>query len=72
MNIEKYQLVTLNNKKEYFVANTLIFNNQVYGLLINTNEDNDYFITRQKNNKLVRVSDEKELQSIKNLIKENL
>lgn len=70
MILEKNKIITLNTKKEYYVANTVIYNNECYGLLININEDDDYFIVRQKNNlKLERVTD---VKNINKLLKEYL
>lgn len=66
MNFEKEQIVTLNNKKEYFVINKIIYNNYLYAFLVNINEEDDYFIVKQKKNlKLIRVSDNKVAELLK-------
>ncbi len=70
MILENNKIITLNTKKEYYVANTIIYNNECYGLLININEDSDYFIVRQKSNlKLERITNTK---NINKLLKEYL
>ena len=66
MNFEKEQIVTLNNKKEHFVINKIIYNNYLYAFLVNINEEDDYFIVKQKKNlKLIRVSDNKVAELLK-------
>lgn len=66
MIFEKDEILELNNNKEYFVANKIIYNNYSYALLVNINEDNDYFVVKQKNNmKLVRENNKEIIDLLK-------
>ncbi|MBQ7141068.1 MAG: hypothetical protein IJO32_06165 [Bacilli bacterium] len=73
MIIEKNQIITLNNNIEYFVVNTIIYNNEKYALIININEDNDYLFVKQKRNqKLIIINDSKTIKDISNLLKDDI
>ncbi len=66
MIFEKDEILELNNNKEYFVANKIIYNNYSYALLVNINEDNDYFVVKQKNNmKLIRENNKEIIDLLK-------
>ncbi len=63
MNFEKDQIVTLDNKKDYFVFEKKIYKDALYSLLVNINEDEDImFVSEVEENGekfIEEVTDEK-------------
>lgn len=71
--IEKNQIITLDNNSKYFVANTIIYNNEKYALIINVEIDNKfYFIKQKKINKITIINDAKLIENISKILKEDL
>jgi hypothetical protein len=72
----EYELVTLNNGKQYFVLESLMYEYDVYDLVLNVEDESDTKIVIQeiKNGKTVLndVSDEYLLKTLSAMFKEKI
>ena len=72
----EYELVTLNNGKQYFVLESLMYEYDVYDLVLNVEDESDIKIVIQeiKNGKTVlnNVSDEYLLKTLSAMFKEKI
>lgn len=72
----EYELVTLRDGKQYFVLESLMYEYEVYDLILNVEDENDIKIVVQefKNGKTVLkdVSDEYILKTLGSMFKEKI
>lgn len=72
----EYELVTLNNGKQYFVLESLMYEYDVYDLVLNVEDESDIKIVIQeiKNGKTVlnNVNDEYLLKTLSAMFKEKI
>ena len=72
----EYELVTLNNGKQYFVLESLMYEYDIYDLVLNVEDENDIKIVVQeiKNGKTILndVKDEYLLKTLSAMFKEKI
>ena len=72
----EYELVTLNNGKQYFVLESLMYEYETYDLILNVEDENDIKIVVQemKNGKTVLndVNDDYILKTLGSMFKEKI
>ena len=72
----EYELVTLNNGKQYFVLESIMYEYDIYDLVLNVEDENDTKIVVQeiKNGKTVLndVKDEYILKTLGSMFKEKI
>jgi hypothetical protein len=72
----EYELVTLNNGKQYFVLDSLMHEYNIYDLILNVEDENDIKIVIQeiKNGKTILndVKDEYLLKTLSSMFKEKI
>ena len=64
MKIELMDRITLEDDTKYIVANTLEYNNKIYYLLVNDEDDTDIMIAYLKNMELLSIEDVDEYKKI--------
>lgn len=76
MNRLEYALVTLKNKKQYFVLEDVLYNYDTYDLILNVEDENDIRVVRQDYSDdkayLTPVTDKKILKVLASLFIENI
>lgn len=64
MKIELMDRITLEDDTKYIVANTLEYNNKIYYLLVNDEDDTDIMIAYLENMELLSIEDVDEYKKI--------
>lgn len=69
---EKNDIVTIDNNKDYCVMDTFDINGIKYAYLFDVNEPINVMCARVENNQLVEITDENEMKTFLDRLKEDL
>lgn len=70
--LEKEEILTLDNNKEYVVVSTLDYDNSHYVYLINIKDKKDFMFCKFENNELIKITDNNLVERLMHLFVEKM